>query len=223
MRGDPVRLCVLFPDLLGTYGDSGNAIVLRQRLRWRGVPVEVVEVALGRPVPVGCDLYVLGGGEDEAQLQAVAALRASTALTAAADRGTPVFAVCAGLQLLGTSMTGRDGVERPGLGLLDAATTLLPSRAVGEVTVRPDPLLGLPTVNGFTNHAGGTVLGPAARPLGTVLSGPGNHGRGGVDGAQQGSVLATYLHGPVLARNPALADLLLGRVLGEALAPLPSD
>jgi CobQ-like glutamine amidotransferase family enzyme len=220
VSGDPLRVAVLFPELLGTYGDGGNALVLRQRMRWRGLPVEVQEVALRDPVPASCDLYVLGGGEDEAQLQALAALRASPALARAVAAGVPVFAVCAGLQLLGTSVTTRDGSAVPGLGLLDAATGRLNVRAVGEVTARPDPELALPPLAGFTNHAGSTVLGPQARPLATVLSGHGNAGPGGVEGALQGSVVATYLHGPVLARNPALADLLLARALGRALDPL---
>jgi len=220
VRGEPLRVAVLFPELLGTYGDGGNAVVLRQRLRWRGLAVQVLEVALGDAVPSDADLYVLGGGEDEAQLRALEALRASPGLARAVDRGVPVLAVCAGLQLLGSSLTDRNGAELAGLGLLDARTDRLPVRAVGEVTARPDPALGLPVLSGFTNHAGRTVLGPAARPLGTVLTGAGNTGPGGVEGAQQGSVVATYLHGPVLARNPALADLLLERSLGEALAPL---
>ncbi len=225
MRGEPLRIAVLFPELLGTYGDGGNAVVLRQRLRWRGLAVQVLEVALGDPVPDSADLYVLGGGEDEAQLRALEALHASHALARAVDRGVPVLAVCAGLQLLGSRLTDRAGAERAGLGLLDVTTDRLPARAVGEVRVRPDPALGLPVLAGFTNHAGRTVLGPGARPLGTVLSGAGNTGPAttradGVEGAQQGSVVATYLHGPVLARNPALADLLLERALGEALAPL---
>lgn len=220
MTREPLAVALLYPELLGTYGDSGNALVLRQRLRWRGLPVRVLDVALGRPVPAAADLYVLGGGEDEAQLRALAELRASGVLTAAVERGTPVLAVCAGLQLLGRSLTGPDGTVHPGLGLLDLATGRLPRRAVGEVEVRPDAALGLPVLTGFSNHAGSTVLGPAAQPLGTVVSGPGNTGPGGVDGAVQGSVLATYLHGPVLARNPALADLLLSRALGQPLAPL---
>ncbi len=220
MTGEALRVAVLYPELLGTYGDGGNAVVLRQRLRWRGRPVEVLEVALADAVPAGADLYVLGGGEDEAQLRALEALHASPALARAVDRGVPLFAVCAGLQLLGSTLTDRQGAQRAGLGLLDATTDRLAVRAVGEVTVRPDAALGLPPLAGFTNHGGRTVLGPAARPLGSVLSGAGNAGPGGVEGAQQGSVLATYLHGPVLARNPALADLLLERALGEALEPL---
>ena len=220
MKGDPLRVAVLFPELLGTYGDGGNVVVLRQRLRWRELAVQVLEVALSDPVPDSADLYVLGGGEDQAQLQALAALQASPALARAADRGVPVLAVCAGLQLLGSSLTTRDGTQLPGLGLLDATTDRLPVRAVGEVTVRPDSRLGLPLLSGFTNHAGSTALGPQARPLGTVLTGVGNTGPGGAEGAQQGSIVATYLHGPVLARNPALADLLLARALGEDLAPL---
>lgn len=219
-----MHVAVLFPELLGTYGDGGNVLVLRQRLAWRGVAVELVPVSLRDPVPDSCDLYVLGGGEDRAQEHALEALRRSGALGRAVNRGSVVFAVCAGLQLLGSTITYRDGAVCPGLGLLDLTTTLLDHRAIGDVVAEPAADLGLPRMKGFANHAGSTVLGPAARPLAEVISGPGNSAaEGGQDGARQGAVLATYLHGPVLARNPALADLVLSRVLGRPLDPLPDD
>lgn len=230
MRGavSALRIAVLYPELLGTYGDGGNVLVLEQRLVWRGIPVEVVRVRPDSPVPGGCDLYVLGGGEDDAQTLALAALRRGGGLPGAVASGASVFAVCAGLQLLGTSYRTGTGTRQDGLGLLDLHTDRLPVRAVGEVVVRPDPGLGLPLITGYENHGGATRLGPAASPLGVVLRGQGNDGGQGaasapgarLDGAVQGRIFATYLHGPVLARNPALADLLLERALGAALPPL---
>ena len=217
-----LRIAVIFPELLGTYGDSGNALVLERRLAWRGMDVEMVEVPLGRSVPEQCDLYVIGGGEDGAQLQALSELRGGTGLQAAVNRGAPVLAVCAGLQILGTSLSDRHGVVRAGLGLVDATTTRLQRRAVGEVVARPRADLGLPELLGFENHAGATRLGPAALPLADVVRGLGNGDgrRPRVEGLVQGGVVATYLHGPVLARNPALADLLLSRACGQRLAEL---
>lgn len=227
MRTSALGVAVLFPELLGTYGDGGNVLVLQRRLAWHGVDSVTVPVGLDQPLPHGCDLYVLGGGEDRAQTAALAALRRSRGLQTAVDRGAPVFAVCAGLQLLGATLTDRDGAVAVGLGLLDADTRLGPTRLVGEVVAVPDRQLDLPTLTGFANHAGRTRLGPRARPLGTVVSGPGNDtddgaGTGGAsgEGAVQGSIVASYLHGPVLARNPALADLVLGRALGRSLEPL---
>ena len=216
-------LCVVsvFPELLGTYGDGGNVEVLRQRLAWRGLAHTVVNVALDQPVPASGDLYVLGGGEDDAQLVALEALRGSRGLLEALDRGAHVFGVCAGLQLLGRSFSTGDGRAAEGLGALDAVTTRLAVRAVGEVVGTFDPELDLPPLTGFENHGGATTLGPSARPLAMLSRGTGNGGGPpGAEGAVQGRVLATYLHGPVLARNPALADLLLSRSSGAELAEL---
>jgi CobQ-like glutamine amidotransferase family enzyme len=216
---DTVRIALVFPSLLGTYGDGGNASVLAQRLRWRGIDAETVDVGVDDAVPAQADIYVLGGGEDTAQTLAVSRLADGT-LQRAVDRGAPVFAVCAGFQILGeTFLDGRGEVHR-GLGLLDCRTDRLPGpRAVGELL--GDPVVdGLTaTLTGYENHGGRTVLGPAARPLARVRAGVGN-GDGGVDGAVQGCVVATYLHGPALARNPALADWLLAKVVGGPLAPL---
>ncbi|MEO6204182.1 MAG: glutamine amidotransferase [Mycobacteriales bacterium] len=219
MRGSALVIAELYPDLLGTYGDGGNVRVLQRRLEWRGIAVEVATVNGADCVPEQADLYVLGGGEDLAQLHALALLRGS-ALAAAVDHGRPVFAVCAGLQLLGRTLSvGLQ--ETTGLGLVDAESYRLAHRAVGEVLCRAhDPELGL--VNGFVNHGSGTRLGPAARPFATAVHGPANEGDDlGPEGLVQGSVVGTYLHGPVLARNPLLADWLLTRAVGSPLAPLP--
>jgi lipid II isoglutaminyl synthase (glutamine-hydrolysing) len=211
-----VRIALVLPELLGTYGDSGNATVLLKRLAWRNIPAELVTVRVGEPVPDSCDIYLLGGGEDLAQLGALARLRAPGLARAAA---AVVFAVCAGFQILGESFVGQDDIRHHGLGLFDATSTPMPKRAVGELLVRPDPDLGLGTLTGFENHRGATRLGRSATPLGTVTSGVGN-GVANVDGAIQGRMIGTYLHGPALARNPALADLLLSWATGSTLAPL---
>ncbi|HEU5035120.1 MAG TPA: DJ-1/PfpI family protein [Mycobacteriales bacterium] len=214
---DPVRIALVFPSLLGTYGDGGNASVLAQRLRWRGIAAETIDVAVDDPLPEQADLFVLGGGEDSAQTLAVSRL-GDGALRRAVDAGKPVFAVCAGFQILGETFLDGRGHVHAGLGLIDCRTDRLPGpRAVGELLAEPavDGLGG--PLTGYENHGGRTTLGASARPLGAVRSGIGNGD--GVDGAVQGSVVATYLHGPALARNPALADWLLARVVG-ALTPL---
>lgn len=214
----PVGVVLLFPDLLGTYGDGGNAAILARRLAWRGVPAEVVTVLSGDPVPAAAELYVVGGGEDLPQALAARQLGADGPLHRAVEAGAAVLAVCAGLQILGTSFVGPEGTASPGLGLLDCASTQgRGPRAVGELVVAAD-LPGVPTLSGYENHAGVTTLGPGAAPIGRVVHGTGN-GDGTTDGARCGRVLGTYLHGPVLARNPALADHLLASVVGP-LAPL---
>jgi CobQ-like glutamine amidotransferase family enzyme len=214
-----IAIAGLYPELLGTYGDGGNVEVLAQRLRWRGVDVETVTVAAGEPVPESCDLYVLGGGEDGPQTLAAQELAASGALNRAVDRGAAVLAVCAGFQVLGTTFVGPDGRPHAGLGLLDCTTRRGSGRRrVGEIVVTPEAF-PLPQLTGYENHQGVTRLGSGCRPLGRVVSGNGNDSGDRSEGAVDGKVIGTYLHGPVLARNPALADLLLSWAAGT-LAPL---
>lgn len=228
-RESAVRIGVLFPDLLGTYGDGGNAVVLRQRLAWRDIPVDVVTVSAGTAAPDSCDLYLVGGGEDGPQVQATRELAESRALHRAVDAGAVVLAVCAGMQILGHRFPDASGADRPGLGLLDCDTLRVDRpRAVGELLTAeaavsdPDRMgnrLALGELTGFENHAGRTVPGAASTTLGPVEIGEGNGD--GSEGVVCGRIVGTYLHGPVLARNPRLADLLLGWVVGpDALDPL---
>jgi lipid II isoglutaminyl synthase (glutamine-hydrolysing) len=229
MSESAVRIALVYPELLGTYGDGGNAHILATRLRWRGLDAEVVSVPAGADIPADCDLYLLGGGEDEPQVLAVDGLRRGRSLAGAVDRGAVVLAVCAGFQIAGESFPGSDGVVHEGVGLLPVETRRsfgqpgepVPPRAVGDIVVDPRPELALPPLLGYENHGGRTRPLPDASgtPLGTVRRGVGSAvGNGTADRAEgwvSGRVLATYLHGPVLAQNPALADLLLGWVVGD--------
>ena len=212
---EPVSIALLYPELLGTYGDGGNATVLAQRLRWRDIPAEVIDVHAGEPIPASCQIYVMGGGEDAPQALAARELRSGSALQHAVEGGAAVLAVCAGLQVLGNRFAGEDGKAHDGLGLLDCETHRDDGpRRVGEVVVTPEPGLGLPDLTGYENHGGVTSLGLGAQPLGRVVVGKGNDSGDGTEGVVSGRVVGTYLHGPVLARNPDLADHLLESVLG---------
>ncbi|MFM7061114.1 MAG: type 1 glutamine amidotransferase [Actinomycetes bacterium] len=214
-----LRIALVYPDLLGTYGDRGNALVLAHRARARGIGADIVEVPAGSPLPDACDIYLLGGGEDAPQVAAAEGLRAGrAALVRALDAGAALLAVCAGFQLVGHHYAAAGGRTMEGLGLVDLHTVPGPDRIIGEVLVEPDPATGLPTITGFENHGGRTHLGPDARPLGRVLRGGGNGD--GTDGVLAGGIVGTYLHGPVLPRNPALADHLLAHVTGAALGPI---
>lgn len=213
---------VVLPDVLGTYGDIGNATVLAMRSGWGGVRAAVVRIEMDAPPPTSCDVYLVGGGEDTAQIAAVEWLRRFPALRSAMADTAHTLAVCAGLQILGTSMIDSHGREHPGLGLLDATSRPGRTRTVGEVVSRAT-LPGVGLLTGFANHRGVTELGPGTAPLGIVESGSGNDGPGSPEGAVSGRVLATYLHGPVLARNPALADHLLRAVAGDAFRGVPAD
>jgi lipid II isoglutaminyl synthase (glutamine-hydrolysing) len=219
MADSTVRVGLVLPDVMGTYGDSGNSVVLAQRLRLRGIDAEIVEITLSDPVPEQLDLYTLGGAEDYAQRLATKHLIQYPGLQRAAGRGAPVLAICAAIQVLGHWYETSAGERVEGVGLLDVTTSPQSVRTIGEVISQPVVAGLTQRLTGFENHRGGTVLGPDARPLAKVMSGAGNRHGDGVDGAVQGSVVATYLHGPCLARNPELADQLLSQVVGE-LAPL---
>jgi lipid II isoglutaminyl synthase (glutamine-hydrolysing) len=219
--GERVEIVLVFQSLLGIYGDRGNAQVLLKRLSWRGFDPVLTIVEPGDSLPDTGKVYLLGGGEDAAQVSAVRALQADGGLQRAVNRGAAVFAVCAGYQIIGRSFTvGADDDVIEGLGLLDVTTTRGPVRAVGEILSRWDDRDGDEQwLTGFENHGGYTRLGPQARPLARVEIGIGNCDDG-TEGAVTGTVIGTYPHGPVLARNPALADHVLELALDRKLAPL---
>ena len=217
----PLRLVWVYPDLLSTYGDRGNVLVLERRARLRGLPVEIVEVNSDQPVPRDGDIYLMGGGEDLPQTLAARRLLADGGLHAAAANGAVVFAVCAGYQMLGVEFGGADDEPVQGLGLLDIRSGRGERRAVGEIVADVDPGLNVGKLTGFENHQGVTRIGPGAKPLSRVVTGVGNGD--GTEGAYAGRVLGTYLHGPALVRNPGLADLLLTWALGQQLPPLPAQ
>src|SRR4030081_1632463 len=166
---------------MGTYGDGGNAVVLRQRLRRRGFDADIVEITLSDPVPSELDLYTLGGAEDYAQRLATKHLIRYPGLQQAAARGAPVLAICAAIQVLGHWYETSAGERVDGVGLLDLVTAPQPVRTIGEWGSRPR-LDGLSEpLTGFENHRGGTVLGSVARPLGAVTKGAGNRAGDGFD------------------------------------------
>jgi len=200
-------------ELLGTYGDRGNAEVLKYRASLRKIKARITDVSYLDLLPKSGDIYLLGGAEDAAQLLSLTALRKGAVLKRAADKGAVVLAICAGFQLLGTKYLTREE-EFTGLGLLDVTTTPGDKRLVGDIAVQ-SRLFESP-LTGFENHSSVTTLGEWVEAFGTVIQGNGN-GVAGVDGAINGNVFGTYLHGPVLARNPELADLLLERAVGAPI------
>jgi CobQ-like glutamine amidotransferase family enzyme len=214
---------VLLPDVLGTYSDAGNALILAQRARWRGVRTRVLDITATTVPPASCDIYLLGGGEDGAQVFAADWLSRYPALRHAMSTTAVTLAVCAGLQILGQSMSDRTGHTYSGLGLLDFTTIAGRRRAVGEV-LSTCTIPGVGQLTGFENHQGISTTGVDLPPLGWVTRGVGNgtadrSGHRG-DGACTGRIIGTYLHGPVLARNPALADHILKQATGQPMPPL---
>jgi lipid II isoglutaminyl synthase (glutamine-hydrolysing) len=217
VSSNALNIVWVYPDLLSTYGDRGNMLILAHRAQARGIPVRTLEIFANDPIPEG-DIYLLGGGEDGPQALAAQRLIKDQGLHRAVDRRAVVFAVCAGYQLLGSSFFAK-GAKCEALGLLDLFSDRGETRAVGELAGEVDPALGLPALTGFENHGGRTHLGPGAKPLARVKVGIGNDGAS--EGAWSGTVLGTYCHGPALSRNPALADLLLRWATGaDNLAPI---
>jgi CobQ-like glutamine amidotransferase family enzyme len=226
-----LRIAVIYPDLLGTYGDGGNGLILARRAEWRGVETQLLQATSDAPVPAA-DIYCLGGGEDGPQVRSARSLIDDGTLARRVRDGAVVLAVCAGYQIVGTTFPGADDVPHDGVGLLGLATAKgAGSRSVGEVaaevTAEASALVApyvLPTLTGFENHGGVTTLDQGTTPLAAVTRGVGNGDGSGTEGAVAGRVLGTYLHGPVLARNPALADRLLAWALDtDELAPLDDE
>ena len=223
-----LRVCHLYPRQLNIYADRGNIAVLERRCSWRGIGFEAVACEVGDRLP-DADLYYLGGGQDRDQRLIAADLCARAGdLAAAVDAGAAVLGVCGGYQLLGHFYRDRNGGELRGLSLIDLETTAGERRMIGNIAIDCDLSDRRSIVVGFENHAGVTRLGAGVQPLGRVLHGHGNNGRDGGEGARAGRVLGTYVHGPLLPRNPALADHLIGLVLERrygqiALEPLDDD
>ncbi|WP_205325784.1 type 1 glutamine amidotransferase [Glycomyces sp. YM15] len=213
-----LRIVWLYPDLLSTYGDRGNLLVLAHRARARGIDVEPMQVRSDQRVPHTADMYLIGGGEDGPQAVAADRLLQDGALNRAAEAGKPILAICAGYQLLGASFYA-NGRAYEGLNILDLRSDRGPSRAVGEIAGEAMPQLGIGSITGFENHGGRTHLGEAVQPLARVTAGIGNDGA--TEGAWAGHVIGTYMHGPGLARNPKLADLLLAWAIGVDPSQLP--
>ena len=221
-----VRVCHLYPEYLNIYADRGNIAVLEQRTAWRGIELSVVSVGPGESLP-DADLYYLGGGQDRDQLLiAPDFFRHADSLRSAVADGAGVLAVCGGYQLLGHGYRGHQGDDMPGIGLIDATTVAGPRRMIGNVVLECELDPGdRRTLVGFENHAGRTRLGPGTAPLGRVVHGNGNDGESGFEGAHAGTVIGTYVHGPLLPKNPWLADWLIRQALArqgrtEPLEPL---
>lgn len=225
-----LRICHLYPDLLNLYGDRGNIMVLAGRARRRGIEVTVRDVGLGDNIePDDADLFFIGGGEDRQQRIAVGDLvgRKRGPLEEAVAGGAVMLGVCGGYQLLGKYYRPAEGDDLPGLALIDLWTEHAGPKAprlIGNLVI--DPEGGDPPLIGFENHGGRTYLGPGVHPLGRVVAGFGNNGTDHTEGAVAGRVYGTYLHGPLLPKNPAFADRLIREALSRrfpeaVLTPLP--
>lgn len=221
----PIRIVPIYPDLLSIYADRGNVRVLEQRAAWRGLDAVIEPVGLGEDLPVAADVILIGGGQDRDQsIVAEELVRLGPSIRAALAGGAAVLGVCGGYQMLGHRYLGHHGAEIPGLGLVDLETTAGEVRVIGNIAIECELGGEARTIVGFENHAGRTVLGDV-EPLGRVIAGGGNTGSSGFEGCRSGRIIGTYIHGPLLPKNPWIADTLLSWALDRhglptALAPL---
>ncbi len=219
-----IRVAHLYPEYLNIYADRGNIAVLGRRAGLRGHQIEIEAVSLGDALaPGSCDLVYIGGGQDREQALIAPDLAAKgEAIRELVDAGAALLAVCGGYQLLGRGYLGRDGQLMQGAGLFPHATSAGERRMIGDVLLESELDFGTRrTIAGFENHAGRTRLDPGAEPLGRVIAGFGNDGESGAEGCRVGRALGTYLHGPLLPRNPWLADLLISWAIAHALGSEP--
>jgi CobQ-like glutamine amidotransferase family enzyme len=191
--------------------------VLARRAAWRGHELEVAAIGMNDPVePSAHDLFYIGGGQDREQALVAPDLAGKRGLVEAVEAGAAVLAVCGGYQLLGRFYRERSGEELPGIGLLPLHTVAGERRMIGDVLLECELMPGWRrTLAGFENHAGRTILDDGAEPLGRVIAGFGNDGESGFEGCRAGRAIGTYLHGPLLPRNPWLADWLLAEALAH--------
>ena len=221
-----IRVGHLYPDYLNIYADRGNIAVLASRAARRGFDFEVTAIGHGQsPEPGAYDLLYVGGGQDREQALIAPDLAAKgPVLREAVERGAAVLAVCGGYQLLGRFYRDRYGGELPGADVFSLHTIAGERRMIGDVLIESELDPGSPeTIAGFENHAGRTILHEGAVPLGRVIAGFGNDGTSGFEGCRLGRAVGTYLHGPLLPRNPRLADWLLSRALAHRSGGEPPE
>jgi hypothetical protein len=208
-----ITLVHLYPREMNIYGDTGNVIVLRRRCEWRGIGVRVVPVSVGDALPHDADIVLGGGGQDAAQGEIGHDFVSRAAdLRVMADDGVVFLTICGTYQMLGHEFVTQGGVHIAGTGILDVTTQGTPTRLIGNNHIDTAEFGRLV---GYENHSGLTTLGAGVRPLGLTVVGRGNNGRDRTEGAVRDNVFGTYLHGPVLAKSPRLADELLCRALAR--------
>ncbi len=213
-----LKICHLYPDILNLYGDQGNIICMKKRLEWRNIDCSITEVSIGETADfTDFDIFFIGGGQDfeqEILLGDLAGGKADEIKAAVAD-GRTFLTICGGYQMLGSYYRTWDGQMCEFIGAVDYYTVGAKDRMIGNFMYKCGAESGGSTVVGFENHSGKTFLGAGVSPLGTILSGYGNNGEDGTEGVRYNNVFGTYSHGPVLPKNPQLADFILKTALSR--------
>lgn len=208
----PIQILQLYPQDMNLYGDWGNTLTLKKRLEWRGIEAQIIDHNPGDNTDfLTADIIVGGGGQDAGQLAIQADLLLhGEQLRELVTQGTPMLMICGLYQLFGHRFITSEGTEITGIGVIDAETRALEARLIGNITLET-PEFG--KVVGYENHSGQTFLGAEVRPFGQVIRGAGNNESSGAEGAWVNNLIATYLHGPILPKNPQVADYLITEAL----------
>lgn len=215
-----VHLLYLYPAEMNTYGDWGNILCLLQRMKWRGIDVNLIEYHPGDTWPKQVDMIFMGGGQDSGQNLILKDFhKIGSHVVDAIESGTPTLAICGAYQLLGHYFLTHDGQRLEGLGVFDVYTRATADRLIGN-TIIQSSVFG--TLIGFENHSGRTTLHEGAQPLGNVIQGGGNNGADGSEGVVYKNAIGTYLHGPLLPKNPRVADKMIANSVGMSSKELPS-
>lgn len=220
-----IRIGHLYPDMLNLYGDRGNIIALTVRMKSRGIDVQTDAITMGKAFNADdYDILFIGGGQDFEQDVLLDDLKKGKdiEINRAIQNGTPLLAICGGYQMLGKYYKTYDGKMLEYMGALDFYTEGKEERMIGNYAYKTKE--GIEVV-GFENHSGRTYLGKGIEPLGTIIKGYGNNGEDGTEGVRYKNTFGTYSHGPVLPKNPQLADLLISKAIENKygkteLAPL---
>ncbi len=214
-----IHLVHLYPVEMNIYGDTGNRLVMAQRLAWRGYQPVIHLVGVGEKLPPQVDFILGGGGQDSGQALVTADLAKKAAqLKSLAADGVPMLMICGLYQLFGHYFLTKEGDKLPGIGLFDLITRGSDTRLIGNITIRT----AFGEVVGYENHSGLTELAAGQAAFGQAARGQGNNGQDRTEGATFNNVIGSYLHGPILAKNPALADELIARVLQHASGARPA-
>jgi CobQ-like glutamine amidotransferase family enzyme len=207
-----VHIVHLYPEEMNIYGDTGNQIVLAKRLEWRGIEYKISEVGVGDDLPNDTDLIIGGGGQDAGQVRVGPDLiKKSEHLKELVEKDTPMLMICGLYQLFGNSFTTSDRTEIEGAGILPLHTEAGEERLIGNIVISTE----WGKLVGYENHSGRTWLEKGAHPFGRVLKGAGNNGFDQTEGIRYKNVFGSYMHGPILSKNPNFADFLLQTALSK--------
>jgi len=225
-----LNIAWLYPDLMSTYGDRGNVIVLQKRCEWRGVSATIVPITLETPITKlkACDIIFMGGAQDRQQKLAGEDFLGNKGpvVKTMIEKDVPGLFVCAGYQFVGNYYRPYEGEDIPGASIFDLAT-IHPGdqakRCIGNIVAEIINLQGLKgqRIVGFENHGGRTILGPKMKPLAKVIKGLGNNSEDGYEGAVYKNSIGSYFHGPLLPKNPEIADWLIARAIKVKYGTLP--